>query len=419
MSIMKIRWALLVFVVIAIALGLVLSRERPVPPAFPATSPPIPQSKVKPQLEVTYFAAVMLAPDGTLWKWGSKQFTYLLSADQPVPQQIGTNSDWVQAACGYTTFALALRADGSLWGWGATNAGQLGKPTGGPPGTLRLVDQARDWAVVRAGASHAIALRRDGSLWGWGQNDKGQLGDGTTSNRFAPTLISNDRDWKEIDAGHFNSFGLKSNGTLWGWGLAVPSQSGNDLLGPTQIDPATNWSTISAGDYHLLALKTDGTLWVRGQNAGITAPEFATNNRPTFVQIGDGSDWREIFSGANCFYARKTNGSWWVCGQNESGQLSVGHRQRIAAPTPLPFNFEPWAFDVGGGSSAILLGDGSLWTSGERMGAPKLTIPFNPVRKIANRLTTAIGLGRVFETWERTPCDEAPAKIWSLPSPER
>jgi alpha-tubulin suppressor-like RCC1 family protein len=415
----RIRWGLLGLMVVAGILITVLSRQSVSPPSLPIASPPIASSRVKPQIETTYGASVMLAPDGTLWSWGSKQHSQLVGADSSVPRQIGTNADWVQIACGFTTFALALKADGSLWGWGATNAGQLGQPSKISSGVLRRVHDGQDWAVVRAGASHAIALKRDGSLWAWGQNDKGQLGDGSTSNRFAPSVISNDRDWKQIDAGHFNSFGLKSNGTLWGWGLAVPSRSGNDLLIPTQIDAGTNWSAISAGDYHVLGLKTDGTLWLRGQNASVAAPQFAANSPGEFIQIGVDSDWREIFSGANNFYARKTNGSWWVCGQNHSGQLSVGHRQSVPAPLALPFGFEPWAFETGGSSSVILLGDGSLWTSGERMGAPKKTIPLKRFRAALNSVTKAIGLGRVFDTWEQTPCDEAPAKIWSFPEPAR
>jgi regulator of chromosome condensation (RCC1) repeat-containing protein/Regulator of Chromosome Condensation (RCC1) repeat protein len=415
----KIRWSFLAFAVVAGILVAVLSRKPASPPSLPVTSPPIASSKVTPQIEATYGASVMLAPDGTLWSWGSKQHSQILDSDSSVPRQIGTNADWVQVACGFTTFALALKADGSLWGWGATNAGQLGQPSKVSSGVLRRIHDGQDWSVVRAGASHAIGLKRDGSLWGWGQNDKGQLGDGSTRNRFVPVLISNDCDWKQIDTGHFNSFGLKSNGTLWGWGLAVPSQSGNDLLIPTQIDLGTNWSAVSAGDYHVLGLKTDGTLWLRGQNASVAAPQFATNSAAGFIQIGVHSDWCEIFSGANNFYARKSNGSWWVGGQNDRGQLSVGHRQRVPAPTPLPFGFEPWAFDVGGSSSAILLGDGSLWTTGERMGAPKKTIPMKRFRDALNSVTKAIGLGRVFDTWELTSCDEAPAKIWSFPESPR
>jgi alpha-tubulin suppressor-like RCC1 family protein len=417
----RIRWTFLAFAVVAGLLIAVLSRSPAVAPSpsLPLKSPGIPQSKVKPQIAVTYGSAVMLAPDGTLWTWGGKRHSQLAGAESPVPRQIGTNSDWVQIGCGFITFALALKADGSLWGWGATNAGQLGSPSKTPSGVLRRVHDGQDWAVVRAGASHAIALKRDGSLWGWGQNDKGQVGDGTTNNRFAATLISDDRDWKQIEAGHFNSFGLKSNGTLWGWGLSVPSQSGSHVLAPTQIDTDTNWSAVSAGDYHVLGLKSDGTMWLRGQNASVAAPQFATNSAANFIQIGGDMDWREIFSGANNFYARKTNGSWWACGQNDRGQLSLGHRQRVPAPLPLPLGFEPWAFGVGGSSSAVLLGDGSLWTSGERMGAPKKAVSMKHLRHAINSVSKAVGFGRVFATWEQTPCDEAPAKIWSFPDSSR
>jgi alpha-tubulin suppressor-like RCC1 family protein len=412
----KIRWTVLAFVLAAV-LACVLSRKAPPPPEFPARSPSIPQAKVKPQIEVTYGAAILLAPNGTIWGWGSKLHQQIVPNDTAIPRQIGTNADWVQIACGFTSFALALKSDGSLWGWGANGVGQIGTLTKSGKTDLCQIGTSFDWALARAGASHALALKRDGSLWGWGQNDKGQVGDGTTSNKFAPTLISDDRDWKQIDCGHFNSFGLKSNGTLWAWGLSVPSQSGNDLLVPTQIDEGTNWSAISAGDYHLLARKNDGTLWVRGQNAGIVAETFATNSARGFIRVGTDVNWREIYSGANNFYARKKDGSWRVCGENQSGQLGVGHRQRVSTPFCFSSNLEPWAFDTGGGSTAILLGDGSLWTCGERMGAPKKTISLKALRDAANRVTTALGLGVIFDSWELTPCDEKPAKIWSLPKP--
>jgi alpha-tubulin suppressor-like RCC1 family protein len=407
--------AVLCFLIVAALLVFFLSRKPPPPPRLPAHSPPIPAAKVRPQIEVTYSVAILLAPDGTIWSWGSKQNTSILPNDAAAPRQIGTNSDWVQIACGYTSFALALKSDGSLWGWGSSGAGQIGTPPKSAKGNVCQISTSFDWAVARAGASHALALKRDGSLWGWGQNDKGQVGDGTRSNKFSPTLISQDRDWKQIDCGHFNSFGLKSNGTLWGWGLAVPSQSGNDLLVPTPLDDGTNWSAISAGDYHLLARKNDGTLWLRGQNASLMAGKFAANSGAQFSQVGGDTNWGEIFSGANNFYARKNDGSWWVCGQNHCGQLGVGHRGSLSAPVCLAVKFEPWAFDAGGSSCAILLGDGSLWTSGERMGGRKKAIRFKGPRDVANRVTRAMGLGPIFDSWELTPCDEAPAKVWSVP----
>src|SRR6185503_12348320 len=137
----KIRWSFLAFAVVALVLIAVLSRNPAVAPSpsLPIRSPGIPQSKVKPQIAVTYGSAVMLAPDGTLWSWGSKQHSQIIGSDSSVPRQIGTNADWVQIACGFSTFALALKADGSLWGWGATNAGQLGQPSKVSSGVLRRI----------------------------------------------------------------------------------------------------------------------------------------------------------------------------------------------------------------------------------------------------------------------------------------
>ena len=67
------------------------------------------------------------------------------------------------------------------------------------------------------------------------------------------------------------------------------------------------------------------------------------------------------------------------------------------------------------GSAVLLAPNGTLWTSGERMGAPKKTISMKRLRDAVNSVTKFIGLGPVFDTWEQTPCDEAPARIWSLP----
>ena len=63
----KIRWTVLGFMIVA-ALVFVLSRKPPPPSPLSAHSPAIPPAKVKPQLEVTYGAAILLAPDASAFR---------------------------------------------------------------------------------------------------------------------------------------------------------------------------------------------------------------------------------------------------------------------------------------------------------------------------------------------------------------
>ncbi len=334
---------------------------------------PLPPGKVTPQLANAGDAALLLAPDGSLWAWGgtfdgiTNLFPHL--AISPVPRRIGLDSDWTQLA-GNASHAVALKNDGSLWAWGRNESGQVGQGnfTNGY-GTPTRVGAETNWTQICAGGDQSLALRSDGSLWAWGMNKNGQLGDSTTNNRSVPTMIGTDRDWQTITADYFNSFALKSNGAIWAWGYG---RSSNDLA-PKQIGPDTNWQSISAHSYTLLALKMDGTLWWRsGPNAPQVATTFVSGSTATFTKIGRDSDWAEIYAGWNSLFARKKDGSWWVCGQNFQGQLGLGTNiTAVPLPQRLPFSFEPWAFAPGSGTTLMVGKDGKLWTWGVRLGVDR------------------------------------------------
>jgi alpha-tubulin suppressor-like RCC1 family protein len=80
------------------------------------------------------------------------------------------------------------------------------------------------------------------------------------------------------------------------------------------------------------------------------------------------------------------DGSWWVCGWNSLRQLGFGGTDGwFPSPKRLPFDFDPWAFAPGEGTTLLLGQDGQLGTWGwrwdDRMGmlwrypAPELTVP--------------------------------------------
>jgi len=213
------------------------------PKSFPKKRIAIPESKVRPRLQVSYTSAFLLAPDGSLWVWGKERSFVKTPTD--VPQRVGGERDWRQIAHRFN-LAAALKADGSLWTWPhvyGLNATELVEGGQGTAREPKQLGRDRDWADVGAGASHALALKRDGTLWAWGQNDRGQVGDGTREDRKEPVRISEARDWKTITASHFNGYALKADGSIWGWGIGMQTKgTESDVLEPKPIDEGTNWS---------------------------------------------------------------------------------------------------------------------------------------------------------------------------------
>jgi alpha-tubulin suppressor-like RCC1 family protein len=387
------------------------------------TGKPLPPGKVRPQMVQAWQAAVLLAPDGSLWAWGGTTdggaAKYSLMSVFPratvlqFPRRIGLDSDWSEVASG-VQHTVALKNDGSLWAWGWNGQGEVGQANlSNHYGAPTRIGAETNWTQISAGTGFSLALRNDGSLWAWGRNDEGQLGDGTTNNRFVPAMIGTDRDWRTIAASGSASFALKNNGTLWGWGSAY-GFTNNDLA-PKQIGPGMTWLAISANDFTLLALNADGTLWLKSPNAHIVASAFVSSPTWNFTQIGRDNDWNEIHAAVNSFFARKKEGSWWACGQNDHGQLGLGtNMTKMRSPQCLTFGFDPWAFAPGWGTTLLLGKDGKLWTWGIRLGADNpgaLQKRIHAMLAPFVRRFPALGfLGRT-----KSAIDQTPRLLWELP----
>jgi alpha-tubulin suppressor-like RCC1 family protein len=406
------------------------------------TGKPLPPGKVRPQLVSNWDTAVLLAPDGSLWVWGETNNGFPLSALSQVPRRVGSDSDWTQVA-GTSGLTVALKNDGSLWAWGWNHNGKVGQTNlTNYYNTPTRIGSETNWTRISVGlwGGHTLALKNDGSLWAWGANDFGQLGDGTTNHRPVPAMIGIDRDWRTMAAAQEASFALKSNGTLWAWGEI----RGSNTLAPRQLDAGAHWLSISPCDPPsgpaLLALKSDGTFWLNnlgsqpnwlgalalGQpgasntSASPVSAHPVSGPAPTSGQIGLEKDWAEVYSGATfSFYARKRDGSWWVCGDNHAGQLGIGVYD-MATPTPqrLPFDFEPWAFAPGPGTTLMLGRDGKLWSWGRRLGVGKPSAARRMMQHLLRPVEMALwrypGLGgRLGADLDRI--DRAPVLLWELP----
>jgi hypothetical protein len=79
--------------------------------------------------------------------------------------------------------------------------------------------------------------------------------------------------------------------------------------------------------------------------------------------------------------------------------------------TKLGFGFEPWAFAVGGTSTHLVTGDGSLWTWGQYVGGPFRSVPLKGLKHRLNRTGFAH-----FNTNDVPQLNLVPKKIWQVPT---
>jgi alpha-tubulin suppressor-like RCC1 family protein len=257
--------------------------------------------------------------DGSLWCWGSGSSGELglgpiHGQDFPTPQQVGSDTDWLEIA-GVSQSFCAVRAPGSLWCWGLNRYGELGlgdnKPRNHPVrvgqasrwtglsgstgervcAVMRHDSQLRGtawcwgngfglapvkaasgsrWRAISVGWEHQCARRTDASIWCWGDNQHGELGNGTTQPEASPTKVPGADDWVSVTAGFDSTCGLESSGALSCWGrnefgeLGVGDQV--DRLVPTRVATPTRWRAVSDNYLNACGIRSNGSGWCWGYN---------------------------------------------------------------------------------------------------------------------------------------------------------
>jgi alpha-tubulin suppressor-like RCC1 family protein len=130
--------------------------------------------------------------DGKLYCWGTDYHGYLgqgrteRGANFPIPVQLGSDTDWVEAAAG-DTVTCGVKQDGSLWCTGRTSLDWNGAPDESV-NTLIRIGTDTGWSAIEIGVNHICGVRA-GKLECWGNNRFGQLGDGT-GYIVTPTLVA-------------------------------------------------------------------------------------------------------------------------------------------------------------------------------------------------------------------------------------
>ena len=175
---------------------------------------------------------------------------------------------------------------------------------------------------------------------------------------------------------------------------------------PVQV-PGTTWKelTLSATYGGGLATKTDGTLWVWGHASygswlGQNQPANTHLSSPT--QIGTGTDW-DVPRGGGGSAAIKTDGTLWVWGGAFSGALGNntswpgGPAVRYSSPLQIPgtWSTETGKFSTGATTMGGIKPDGTMWTWG-RNDIGQLGININSSRSSP----TQVGTGTDWDTIE-------------------
>jgi alpha-tubulin suppressor-like RCC1 family protein len=399
---------LLIFFALVLALGcyFVLSG--------PKARLKLPAGARAPTVSIGDSHGLVLAPDGSLWVWGSEDRGWPIlglpgTTSTPNLVRLGPDTNWVCASAG-DDHNLALKADGTIWAWGANYRGQLGdgtlgvKRTNGAPSLQPrpvATVAANDWAQVIAGGVTSYALKRDGSLWAWGLNNFCQLGINSWVDSPKPVHVGTATNWVKVCAGGVSAGGIQSDGTLWIWGGSPKlgntlATSPQNLLVPTRLTPDTNWVDVSVAFNIWMAVKSDGTLWSWGRIAH-TFTGASTNSDELPMQIGAETNWVSVWSSGGGFahLLKRRDGSFWLMDSPDAPRTTTRVR-KIYLPAGVV------AVDIGGGTVAALTKEGEVWAFGMVLGQ----------RTVKDRLLESLEkLGWRLGLWKSRGGLSRPAKV--------
>ncbi len=293
---------------------------------------------------------LFILPDGSLWRWGQTCAQGFSRA--PVPEQVGTDRDWLEAVAASGHF-VAVRQDGTLWTWG----NDVGAPPRSPAWipSPRQVGADHDWVSVAAGDAHSIALRKEGTVWAWGDDSDGRMGNGlvTVGRRTNLVQVGTNRTWTAVHGRGSYTLALRADGTLWAWGRVyqfLDGQLGAVFSVPTQVCRETNWVSLEGE----LVLNSRGELWRvfhappdAAAPVGATCQLFVTHCVPgRFAWAG----WE--------FYQLHEDGTLWKTKLSYSGGLSF----RPANTWRRVGKRSDWVSLWGGSGTGLgLTDDGMVW----------------------------------------------------------
>jgi alpha-tubulin suppressor-like RCC1 family protein len=343
-------------------------------------------------------SAAVLA-DGSVRTWGGNIYGNLGDGSRVVitrpvaavgfPAVSGVNSSGASLIGAGGDHSFAVLALGKYRAWGLNDEGQLGDGTfvdkalatvpAGPAGSLQIRQAA-------LGRDHAVIIEGSGSILTAGGNQYAQLGRSTApasnSNIFGSTAVGG---MLKVFAGQDASYALHASGIVYSWGSDHRGEAGNGGAAAHSVPTALaafaapdRIVELATGGEHTLALDSRGRIWGWGSNWDRQLLDSATvsYDSPTLISGAGplaGRTYRGIACGRDHSLALDMNGNVWTWGRNDAGQLGRGTTNTVApfylTPAQVVFSGTTGnlkAIEVKGGEdfSAVLLADGSVWTTG-------------------------------------------------------
>ncbi len=260
------------------------------------------------------FCAAALKKSGALYMWGNNSSGSLGlgdTIDRHVPTQVGTDTDWQQVSIAHGS-THALKNNGTLYAWGGNWSGQLGLGDTIDRHVPTQVGTDTDWQQVVSGYSSVAALKESGALYMWGSNRHNQFGLSISGGiRNAPAQVGADTDWKQVALGEGITAAIKESGALYGWGSPIDDGFSPLDYGPKRIGTDTDWKQVAAGIHFITAIKENGTLYTGGDNSNGRLGFGDTTDRPFLTQLGTDTDWKQVTIVGSTTTAMKEGGD--VC----------------------------------------------------------------------------------------------------------
>lgn len=370
--------------------------------------------------------ALIVLPDRSLWRWG--QTDGGSSPRARVPQQVGTNYDWVEAASS-GNHCVGIRTNGTLWEWGA-----IGLHVGSEPSQVGF---GGGWKKAVVSTPSITALRQDGTLWQWGYES------GTGRPLTNIYQIGTNSDWTDLCGNVVGTFGLRKDSTLWVWNpllmpipyvvrygirhgpagaptagpssviqsLPPPPRLTQPTFDPTRVGLGAKWAGF-AGSFgnHVQVWNSSGQLWDFAAFYQASAGAYAT------VVLPNSASGRAIlaFTGVLRIFSVHVDGTLWAKDYSwQSGPIPArGDWQRVGKRSDW---VSLWS---GHGTAFGLTADGTLWTWGPDPSE-------DPMTSFAARLRVAqLGLRSLFAPrspgrWQpgiNYPCQTQPRPLLRLVS---
>jgi len=179
---------------------------------------------------------------------------------------------------------------------------------------------------------------------------------------------------KQISCGRLHTMMLMKNGKIYGTGYNYEGQLGigNTTDSKLFVELTNNTGktpiTIDCGTDFTMILMSDGSIYATGVNTFGQLGIGSSSNKSSIIEITNntGKTPESIACGGNHFAILMSDGSIYTTGLNEQGQLGIGNTTDKSSITELTNNTgkTPQQIKCGLFSTTILMTDGSVYSCG-------------------------------------------------------